>query len=187
MASILLNEAESELISMEEIKMHLRIDGVEEDAYLSHLLTTARYFVEQYTGLSLVQRTWLYHLDRFPEETIFLYLPHPPIQSITYLKYIDTDGEVKTMTEGKDFIVDVVSQPARIAPLLCWPQTGSQLNAVTIEYISGWASVPAPIKHAMLLIMGHWYENREAVFTGALDEVPAVSPLLVPYRIWRFA
>ncbi|MCU5775226.1 head-tail connector protein [Winslowiella arboricola] len=42
------------------------------------------------------------------------------------------------------------------------------------------------IRAAMLLLIGHWYSNREAVVIGqATSEVPfAVEALLQPYRIY---
>lgn len=42
------------------------------------------------------------------------------------------------------------------------------------------------IRAAMLLLIGHWYSNREAVGVGvSVTEVPfAVEALLQPYRIY---
>jgi uncharacterized phiE125 gp8 family phage protein len=187
MPLIPLSETETELLSLDEIKIHLRMDSDEQDSLLAHLLTTARMFVEQYTGLSLVKQTWKYVLDRFPTEKVFLTLPHPPLQSVTSFSYIDTKGETQYLIEGTDFVVDHFSQPARIAPLFLWPETGRPFNAVTLEYISGWDEVPAPMKHAMLLLIGHWFEHRESVTNGMFQELPmSIDSLLIPYRVWRF-
>ncbi|MBY0633754.1 head-tail connector protein [Enterobacter sp. NIC22-4] len=56
----------------------------------------------------------------------------------------------------------------------------------------GYADDPEPIllnddvKAAMLLLIGHWYANRESVAIGqTVAEVPlAVESLLQPYRIY---
>lgn len=54
-----------------------------------------------------------------------------------------------------------------------YPQTGDPPQS----------SVPAAIKAAILLLVGHWYESREAVAGGSVAEMPfAVSSLLAPYR-----
>jgi len=44
--------------------------------------------------------------------------------------------------------------------------------------------VPAPIKHAALLMVGHFYENREAVpdFRAATVLPLGVEALVAPYR-----
>lgn len=43
------------------------------------------------------------------------------------------------------------------------------------------------IRSAILLMVGHWYENREAVIVGtSASELPlAVERLLHPYRVYR--
>lgn len=41
----------------------------------------------------------------------------------------------------------------------------------------------SPIRHAALLLIGHWYANREATSDRPLTEIPfAVKHLLSPYR-----
>ena len=46
------------------------------------------------------------------------------------------------------------------------------------------AAVPAAIKQAMLLLIGHWFANREAVNVGNIvTAMPlAVEALIAPYR-----
>jgi hypothetical protein len=49
------------------------------------------------------------------------------------------------------------------------------------------AAVPAPIKAAVLLMVGDLYENRETVAEGAPAPVEmsmTVERLLSPYRVW---
>jgi len=59
-----------------------------------------------------------------------------------------------------------------------------------VTFVSGYgaaAAVPKAIKQALLLLIGHLYENREAVTTANLNELPmAVNALLYPYRVWGF-
>jgi len=48
-------------------------------------------------------------------------------------------------------------------------------------------AVPAPMRHAMLLIIGHLFEHREEVSDIELFEMPfAAAALLSPYRVVRF-
>lgn len=47
--------------------------------------------------------------------------------------------------------------------------------------------IPEPIVSAMLLLIGHLYENREQSVMGALAEIPmGVESLLLPYTSMRF-
>lgn len=51
-------------------------------------------------------------------------------------------------------------------------------------------TVPMPIRHAILFIAGHFYENREPVITGRGEvaiEIPGtVDALLEPYRVFEY-
>jgi uncharacterized phiE125 gp8 family phage protein len=59
-----------------------------------------------------------------------------------------------------------------------------------VRYVAGYAEdhtgVPQPLRHALRLLLAHWYANREAVSAGDLKELPvAVDALISPYRNWR--
>ena len=42
---------------------------------------------------------------------------------------------------------------------------------------------PAPIKHAVMMLAAHWYNQRESVSTVQMHEVPdALQALVKPYR-----
>jgi hypothetical protein len=50
--------------------------------------------------------------------------------------------------------------------------------------------VPKPLKQAMLLLIGVWYDNREAIVFGNPIEMPApasVARLISLYKTWRAA
>ena len=71
-----------------------------------------------------------------------------------------------------------------------WPsETLRTSDAILIRYIAGYgataASVPEEVKLAMLMMIGHFYENREATFDRILREVPHVKELLdINRRNW---
>jgi uncharacterized phage protein (predicted DNA packaging) len=94
----------SELITIDEARAWLRLDGEEEAAVIADLILAARLHVEQATGLTL------------------------------------DDG----------------------------------------------AEVPAPLRQAMLMLVGHWFMAREATAEGHLEAVPhGVAALIAPYRRLR--
>jgi uncharacterized phiE125 gp8 family phage protein len=59
-----------------------------------------------------------------------------------------------------------------------WPATACyNYGAVQVTFVAGYgnaAAVPADLKAAIKLLVGHLYENREAVTLGAM---PAELPL----------
>ena len=67
-------------------------------------------------------------------------------------------------------------------------ETPADDGATIVRYRAGYAdgAVPAPIRHAILLMVGHLYENRMAVTvaTGMTALPMGVDALLSPYRVW---
>ena len=94
------------------------------------------------------------------------------------------DGAVFTDTAAGTLAYDLALQDQR---LLLRPSSGHG-RPVEITFTAGYggtaAAVPAAIRQAMLLLIGQWYDNREAVTVGAAGSpMPmAVDALLAPYR-----
>ena len=43
--------------------------------------------------------------------------------------------------------------------------------------------IPLPLRHAILMLAGHWYNQREGVATASMQEVPySMQALIKPYR-----
>ena len=71
------------------------------------------------------------------------------------------------------------------------PAPGVAALGIEIQFTAGFGAaatdVPAPLRQAILLLVAHWYENREPVVAGiAATRFPdAVIGLLEPYRMRR--
>lgn len=168
-----------------------------EDPTVNALVVAARMHVETWIKRPLCTQTWDLFLECFPRDEIVL--PCPPVQTITHVKYRDTNGTLQTWDSG-DYQTSIPDGPyaehARIMPAYgeIWPTTRSQYDAVEVEFVCGYGAavdVPEPIKQAMKLMIGHWYENRQAVeITGRGEltvEIPlAAQALLAPFSALRF-
>ena len=180
-----------EPVTVDQVKKHLRIMTSDDDAYINSLITPARKQVEYDLRRALITQTWTMYLDRFPGNGEYIRLPYPPLQSITYIKYYDTNNEQQTWSSD-EYEEDIYSHPARIAEThgYNYPSTYSRLNAVEIKFIAGYGDdetdVPETITQAMYLLLGHWYENREATTDGRpIQTVPmAYEKLIWAERAW---
>lgn len=178
-------------VSLAEAKAHLRVYGSEDDGLIVSYLLAAVQKAERDTNLLLASQTWELTLDRFPAETGSaageLRIPRAPVQSITSITYVDSAGATQTVT-STDYVLDKDVQPARVVPAFgkVWPTPRVQASAVTVRFVAGHTQIPEPIRAAILLIVGHLYENREAVIVGqAPSELPmGVEALLYPYRVF---
>jgi uncharacterized phiE125 gp8 family phage protein len=91
-----------------------------------------------------------------------------PLISVSSVSYYDGNGVQRTLTAGDDYLVDPTSCPGRIFPAQGknWPATQDRPGAVLVTYTAGYASreaIPGTMVHALRLLLGHWFENREAV------------------------
>lgn len=170
MALKLVTAPATEPLTLTEAKTHLRVDGSDDDTYITSLITVARKYCEGFQNRAYITQTYDLTLDAFPINNITL--KPPPIQSVTSIKYYDTAGTEYTF-DASNYIVDTDSEPGRISLgyLKTWPIITLQpINGVKIRFTAGYgdaaSSVPETVKQAMLLLIGHWYENREPVITG---------------------
>lgn len=183
----------SEPITLAEAKLHLKIEtaDTDEDTWIEDtLIPTARQMVEEYTRRALLDQTWELQMDSFSETEYSL--EKTPVQSITSVMYYDADSVEQTLSSSV-YTLDESDEPNKIilAYDQSWPTNRGFTNDVKIRFLAGYASaalVPGPLKSAMLLIIGHLYENREEVITGTMvTNLPKGSEYLMnPYRLFTF-
>jgi uncharacterized phiE125 gp8 family phage protein len=177
-----------EPVTLAEAKAHCRVDTSDDDTYIGTLITAARQWVEEYLDRSLIHTQWTVRMDSFPYE---IELPRPPIATAgttTAVSLTYTLGDDSTATlSTSSYRVDRDSTPGVVRQLRSgtWPANLDDYNAVQVTYWAGYgatgASVPAAIRHAILMLVSHWYETRGAsVATGAVpQDVPfGVTSLL---------
>lgn len=174
-----------EPITTAEAMAHLRLD--EDDATMLPIyLSAAREHAERFTGRTIARQTIEVAFDAFPAAEIEL--PHSPVMSIQSVDYTGADGADATLDPGA-YVLDDYSEPQWLLPVIgsAWPATQSVINAVRVRYVAGYGEgkpLPAPIRAAILLTLGHLYANRESVTVKApATELPlGVIALLRDYR-----
>ena len=147
-------------VTLAEAKAQCRIDGDDENALLNGLIAAADDVVGNMVGFPLGVENWAATI--VGEGRIEV-----PLYPVTKLKAVGDDLEgFALVREGeKAFIAGP------------WP---AEAVEVSVE-VGGF--VPPAIKLAQLLLIGHWYEQREAVSDKPLKEVPfAVESMVNLYR-----
>lgn len=175
----------SEPVSTAEAKTHIRVDITTDDTYIGTLIVAARARVEAFLRKSLITQTWEYRLNRFPvSDCLQIDVPMLPLIEVSTIKYIDSDGDEQTW-DSAEYTVDIYNHIPRIVTAFSasWPTTREQINAVTITFTAGYGDdgdVPQDIKHAMLLLIGEMYENREESVTGTIvSKMPTTAENLL--------
>lgn len=189
-------------VTVAEAKKQLEIwdDDSTHDAHLRWLIEAATEFAESYTGRAFITQTWQVSLTRFPLASMdrfgqSIVLPRPPLQSITSIQYVDSDGVTQTVSSS-DYQVVTGATPGYVCPAYdaVWPAPRYQPEAVTVTYVAGYGNDPSDVpqiaRQGILMLVAHWFENREAVTTtGNVNQMPlSVKSCLGRVRVGnRFA
>lgn len=179
-----------EPVTLAQAKAHLRVDDASEDAYISSLIVTSRLQIEAALGLALITQSWRWTIDDWPA-CAALELPIRPVQQIGSIEVTHATG-VATTVPPASYRLDGHGSPPRIVlTTLPPPMPDLPADGIAISMITGFgaaaADVPEPIRHAVLLLVAHWFENREPPEAGQRPAgIPdAVNSLLMPYRVVR--
>ena len=193
-SKVLNTAATSEPIAQSEAKLFLKVDTSDDDALIGTIISSAREYVENFTGYQLLSATWIQYLDRFPNNNTAIELLMNPVSAITHVKYYDSDNVEQTWASS-NYDTDLNGKPARItlASNVTFPTVYDRTNAIEIKFVAGYASTsatgfPKQLLNAMYLIIGHLYENRQEVIIGKTAyEIPkGADSILRQYRIFNF-
>jgi uncharacterized phiE125 gp8 family phage protein len=179
-----------EPVSLEEAKLHCRVDHNDDDEWFNVTIPAARQFVERAVRRSLVTQTWRLDLSGFPRRRGPIQLAHGPVQSVVGIAYQDGSNDPVAEMDEALYVLSQGEDTSAIWPAheQEWPDFTAQPSAVQVTFVAGYGGaddVPEPLKHAILLQVGHWNEAREAVsFSAPPSEVPlAFESLIGSYRV----
>lgn len=150
-------------VSIDAARRAARTSGAALDAELQAKVRGITEEVEHKTGRALIEQTWSVTMDAFPIGAIRL--PMARLASVDYVQFYDVAGALQTL-DPQDYLVDTKSEPGFIvpAPGRAWPATALRINAVEVQYVSGYgvtdASVPAALKDYIIgMLENQYYPN----------------------------
>lgn len=166
------------IISLEDMKKHLRVDFDDDDDTIEGLILGMTSFLsgkDGYLGRALLDSTWELRMRWFPCNPIRL--PLPPLIEVTAINYFDKDGNAQTF-DMNDCTIKGVGGKGEVwlNNGVSWPVV-QPINpeAVVVQFRAGYVDssvsppankVPPAILAAIKLHVGTLYENRETVVVG---------------------
>lgn len=155
-------------------KAHCRVQHSEEDALIQQYMAASALLVEKMSGNLLTRREVTQQFDAFGTRLPLFWGPDPDTVEVAYT---DTDDAPQTIADAlvvRDWLYPTADG---------WPSIATD-TVIEVTYTAGWGTTPADLMSAQLLLIGHWYVNREAVNVGNItSELPiAVDALVQPYR-----
>lgn len=180
------------VITTADAKDHLRVDHADEDSLIDRLIVASIIAIETKARSAIVPQTLELRVPRFPYSVGYLMLPRSPVRSVASVKYLDEDLVEQTV-DPSVYAINDGAMPARLflsdTSVALWPTVkGGRPDSVRVRYDAGPATtsgVGDEMISAILLMVGHLYENRQAVVTGTIaTKIPnAVESLIASQMI----
>lgn len=141
-------------VSIEEVKLALRIDEVELDAEIRSQIQSAVAHYEGWNGIlgiSIAEQEWRQDYDRFDRELCLLIGPVQPEQMA--VTWRNPDGQISTVPPASYVLrIDSAGRASvRFDAAYQLPSDLHESGAVSVTYRAGYAEVPHDIKSAIKL------------------------------------
>lgn len=159
----------AEPVTLAEAREHCNVEpsDTERTNKLTALITAARAHLEQRTGTRLAEQGLTIKCDCFED---LARLPTAPISAVASISYTDTAGDAQTLSNT---VYELRADGLEAAIVLKYGQQWPAIRSgsrITLVVTAGYAAdaLPADLKHALLMLIGHWLENREASIVGLM-------------------
>ncbi len=179
-----INPPDREPVTLEAVKLFLRLDHDDEDSFLLDLIRSAREQLETLCGTSLIERSR--RLTLTPPLSRCLTLNVSPVSALTGLTLHLQNGEEESLSLDQ-LSINLRANPATVSlkTLGLWGWHKRQdIAAITVDVISGYGpdidDIPMPLRQALLLLIGQGYEHRSGRDMPSITLM--VDALIMPYR-----
>jgi uncharacterized phiE125 gp8 family phage protein len=165
-------------------KTHLRVEHSADDTYIGTLITAARRAVERLTGRTLVSTGYIVYLDASEVPASGFVLPGGPVSALTEFAYYTSAAFSAVSSTAYQLAGDVV-RISETADASGWPAFERGAESARFTYTAGYgaaAAVPEDLKHALKMLVAHYYEHRIPQGQMADD----VEELLAPYVSYAY-
>lgn len=172
---------DSVLFPSSDVKKQLNLPstGTDDDTWIALAVGAARSLLERMVpgGISIRLQTKQLTLNKFPSsDDGEIELPFPPFNAVSSITYYDESNSSTTLASSDYRVIDPGNgNRAKLYPLIddVWPTAKYRQDAVAIQFTCGStcsSDVSPTIRHAAMLLIDHWYENRGAAIVGTISK-----------------
>jgi uncharacterized phiE125 gp8 family phage protein len=182
-------------VPLEDIKLDLRVDSDDEDEMVQRCARGAAAFLEKRTGWALIPGTYQATLGEWFCDPLEIWkAPFRELESVEYLSAADTWTDVdlsnfRTSQREKSFLVIPAAAFTRPAVFQCVDSIRLTFTAGFDVEDSSFGNGDFPIddgiKTLLIMLIAHWYKNRELFLADKEAEIiERAGSLLGAYRTY---
>lgn len=168
----------TEPLTLDDAVRHLQLTVNGDSTYVNSLIAVARDVAENATGQALLTSTWLAVCESWPSSCAGrISIAVSPVSSVTSLKYYAEGSTTLTTVSSSLYTVSTAVTPAVItlSSDFTYPALADRPDAVQIVFDAGnatAATIAPGLKHALRILIRHYYDHPELIASGAYDELP---------------
>ncbi|WP_375597576.1 head-tail connector protein [Devosia sp. Naph2] len=174
-------------VTVDEAKRHIREIGTEQDAVIEGLIEAAVSHLDGWTGSlgrCLEEQTWRADYGSFCRE---MPIPLAPVTEIVSVTWRNEDGQLATV-DSDDYLLKTEADGTshlRFRNAYSFPAGLYESDPISVTFKAGYpevggeSTVPSAIKVAIMLMVGHWFNNRETASADAMQEIPFGAEVLL--------
>lgn len=181
-----------------------------DNTLIDTFIKSAREYIEKETGQVFLTQTWVAIFDQWPVNTpnnewwdgerlgsIIGEMPRSfpidktPLQSVEYIQTSHPE-DITVNFPQENYYVDSIKNPPeiRLREGVSWPTPGVAQGGIKIQFKLGYGdspdNTPSALRHALMMLVNHWYENRDVVNLDGSMMVPmGFNNLLDKYKRLR--
>ncbi len=170
---VTITEPDTEAISLEEARLHLKVDHQVDDTLIERIIKAARKYVEQMYGYAPAPATFSQVLDQWPDFPCKpIYLMRAPVADDSVTAEVFVGGSWQTVAADQ-FFLDNLSRPNRVIPAsnVTLPEPDMEIGGIRVKFEAGTAECPDDVRQAMFMLIGSMYENRSSEVVGVSASV----------------
>jgi len=174
-------------VTLDEAKARLRVTYDTEDPVITAMIAAACDVVGEKACRVLAAETWQAADFSLSGAVI---LPKSPVTALVSVTWLDAAEAVQTATLS-DYSLVQTDDWSTVQPKAgkTWPTAlADRPDAVRVQFTAGYTTLPAALKEAVLLMVGHLFRNREGVVDGVsgADLPLSIQGLIDFYRLKWF-
>jgi uncharacterized phiE125 gp8 family phage protein len=165
--------AASEPITLDALKLALKLEHEDDDTHLENCLKAARVTLEKRLDMAFVARDFRLTLDQWSTKIV---LPVSPVSTILSINVTNADLTQTLIPPALYMLVNdrLLFYAYPIDP-------GIKFAGISIDFTAGFVDVPADLKQAVMMLAVHYYENRGVL--GHFAHLPEnIAVLIQPYK-----
>lgn len=173
----------TDVLSLADAKLFLRVDSDAEDSLITDLIKVAVEHVQNYTGQILDE---VGDVVIWAEDWGTLQIPIAPVTSIKSIQYYDESNTLRTLATNLYWMQEGESVSPQIRFDLPLPDLyDERTHRIKITADLGFAVIPSELKHAVRLMVSQYYDVRENFAVGTIVSAEMPNGVKALMNQWR--